>query len=222
MIRDGNLEWSSQWVTRIGPDIGGPNPFVAPTSYGFKHPAVGNDWMEVYISGGAYTDMMVALQRPILPVFNAAAIELAWEFDLYTDVNTPVQAQALETDIRLCDAAGYNYNASLQLNYQSGGQIQISNAKGGWSNTGLIPGKYAPNVPYHVDINYLFDTVEHTVSVQSMEINYKAYVIPLTMQKVPAQLLKWVPGVYLQVQSDLASTGGAFSYWMKNISLDWL
>jgi hypothetical protein len=216
MIRDNNLELSTQWQVKTGADIGGPVPFVPPTSFVIIPPLTTS--MAVYIAGPAYTDGMAALQRPWMPVFNPAAIPITLQYEICTDLNAPSQAQAIETDLRICDTAGWNYNGSFQINYEEGGQLQVYNPTTPWLNTGCIPGKYSPGLWYPVAINYLVNTVTHVLTFVSASIDGIVYWLG---QTAPAQQLNWVPGLYNQFQLDLAASGGAFSIGLKNIDDVW-
>jgi hypothetical protein len=214
MIRDEKLELSALWGVRTGPDIG---PWPSGSTFTITPPSSTNGYMTCAIKGGAYADAMAALQRPYLP--NMGRVSL--EYDILTDANAPAQAQAIETDIRICDPNGYNYNGSFQINYQQGGEIQVYTAPVPWANTGLMPGKHPPMVTRRCRIAYAFDVVKHTISTLTAVIDGVTYAIPVTLQNVPGQLLNWVPGIYVQLQSDLAANGGSFSLGYRNIAVVW-
>lgn len=220
MIPDIGNEHSSQWKVELGPLIGGPVPYMAPTNFQIIPPLDADSPMILSITGAGYTCGMAALQRPLMPVFNPAAILLTFEYELCTDGKAPSLAQAIETDLLYCDAAGYKYNGSLQNNYQQGGQIQVANAAGNWVDAGVVEGKYAPNQWHSVSIAYLISTVAHTLTYVSITIDNVVY--PLG-QTVAAQLMSpaWMPGVYNQLQLDLAAAGGAYSVGFKNIADVW-
>jgi hypothetical protein len=178
----------------------------------------------VSIAGAAYTDMMAALQRPWQPQFisNPAKVELTLDFILNTDVPSFTTLQALESDFRICDPAGYNYNGSFQNNYEEGGQIQVYGVapNPAWLNTGLKPGKYSSGVDHHVRIRYVVNTVAHTMQMPWSDIDNVRYTVNAPVN-VPGDLLNWTPGIYLQLQLDLAYAGGASTVKFRNIQCIW-
>src|ERR1700691_4094399 len=195
---DQNNEISTQWQVKTGAGIGGPDPFVAPETFTITPAQDVGDWLEVTIDGAGYTCGMAALQRPLQPFFNPAAVLFALEYDIQTDTNAPTAAQAIETTVRISTADGYNYIGGGQLNYEGGGMFQIYTEKVPWLDTGIKQGKYTPHTTYHVKWNHLLNTVAHTLSVPSIEVNGVVHSVPASMQNVPGQLLKWTAGVYLQ------------------------
>src|SRR6202034_1827114 len=63
---DLNLELDSGWVSNASAAIGGPTPYVPPTSYGFVQPPPAvSDWIEFFIEGPAYTCAVSSITRPI-------------------------------------------------------------------------------------------------------------------------------------------------------------
>jgi hypothetical protein len=83
--------------------------------------------------------------------------------------------------------------------------------------------EFVPNIPTPVRVNYLVDTVGHTLSTLSVEIDGKLHPLPAAFQKIPGQLRTgWAPGVYVQFQLDLASKGGSLTNKYSNIEIDWL
>jgi hypothetical protein len=179
----------------------------------------------VAINGAAYTDMMAALQRPWQPEFieNPAAVGIRLEMVLNTDLDALNMLQALEHDLRICDAAGYNYNGSCQNNYEEGGELQIYGVppNPAWVNTGQMVGRYAENEDHLVRMRYLVNTVAHTMSTTWFEVDGLQHIIPANLQNVPGQLLNWTPGLYLQLQLDLAYAGGKATVRFKNVKCIW-
>jgi hypothetical protein len=222
---DDLLEYNDGWQVRVGPGIGGPVPFVAPTLATVASASDANPYMTVSIAGKGYTDMMAALQRPWQQEFveNPAKVELTLDFMVNTDTPSFNTLQALESDFRICDPAGYNYNGSFQINYKEEGQIQVYGVapNPAWVNTGLNPGRYSPSVDHHVRIRYVVNTVAHTMSTPWCEIDGKRYVTPARLLNVSGDLLKWTPGLYLQLQLDLAFAGGSSTVKFKNIKCVW-
>lgn len=215
MIIDSNLERSTKWKPNTGPSIGG----VAPSDFGtVLTPDAACGWRLFYVTGvsGQYCDWLAGLQRPWMA--NNGFMTLA--YDIIVDVNSLTVAQAIETDTRISDSAGYNYNCSLQINYATG-VLQISNASGAWASTPFTPGKYLPNIIHHVEIRYQFDTTKHISSVLSVAIDDSFYAIPLTMQDIVATKKGWTPGPLLQIQQDTNQSGGSFAMWMKGIEYRW-
>lgn len=215
MIIDPNLERSSQWKPNTGQSIGG----IAPSSYGtFLVPDAADGWRVFYTTGiaGQYCDWLAALQRPWMT--NNGLLTLA--YDIIVDVNSLTVAQAIETDTRISDLAGYNYNCSMQINYATG-VLQLSNASGAWASTPFAPGKYVPNIIHHVEARYQFDTTKHVSSVLSAAIDDEFYAIPSAMQNIAATKKGWAPGPLLQVQQDTNIAGGSFAMYMRRIEYRW-
>jgi hypothetical protein len=222
---DDKLEFSDAWHVEVGPGIGGPVPYVAPTQAVVKPATTADPYMYVTIAGSRYTDMMAALLRPWQPEFieDPKNVEITLEFTLNTDDNSFNSLQALETDLRIADAAGYNYNGSFQNNYQEGGQIQVYGVPPNppWVDTGLKPGKFSRNTDHHVRIRYAVNTVAHTMSTPWAEIDGIRYSVPAKLMNVPGDLVKWTPGLYLQLQLDLAFAGGSSTVKFKNVRCVW-
>lgn len=208
-IIDNDLELRPDWERHVGPDIGG----IEPASYGWN---VLSAAREFYVKGSAYSDWLAAVHRPVLP--NTGLLTLA--FDLMTDSNTPLMAQALEFDTRV-SVGGYNYNFSSQVNYAEGGMLQISDATGKWMDTGFKPGKFSPDLWYQIRMGYRFNLLSQRYSFATATIGIKSAVIPVNLQNLPAQLLKWADSVSLQVQLDLAGSGGGYSIFLKNVRYIW-
>src|SRR5580700_12226022 len=104
MIPDIDLEYSSLWTPQAAQDIGGPivdGKWVPPTSYTVAPANESNPWMHVGITGPSWTCMLASLKRPILPYFDPANIYFTHCYDLMTDANTPIVAQAVETTNRI-------------------------------------------------------------------------------------------------------------------------
>lgn len=225
MFEDSSLERSSQWATYIGPGIGGPVPYVPPTSYTITPPTNLNEWMQVAIAGPGYTDMMAALHRPLMPFFDPAQVPLEMEFDMMTDLNAPTKAQAIEFETCVCDAASYYYNGSLQINYVNpAGELQAyQGVSVPWGNTGIMVPALTPFQIYHFRIGYLLNTVARTMSIQWIEIDGKRSQLPPQFQNTPATLKSppWAPGLYVQYQLDLAFAGGAFAIYVSNVRNNW-
>jgi hypothetical protein len=230
MIRDQQLEFSpicpipnaptsQMWVARYDKGIGGPNPYVPPTSFTIIGPSRAYPWMQVPIVGPAYTDGMASTFRPWLRNSDRISLEL----DVMTDANNLTASQANEMDLILVTPDGWYFNGSWQLNNQEGGQIQVYGVppNPAWVNTGITPGKFAPNTPYHVKINYAIDYAKHTMSTPSSEINGQVFPTPASLLNVPGIQNGWAPGVYVQLQSDLNFAGGGFKTFYRNITINW-
>lgn len=224
MIQDSLLEFNPQWEAIANSGIGGPVPYVAPTSFTATPATEDNPFLEVSITGSRYTDMMAATHRPLIPVFFPDQVYYSLEFDITPDSNNQV-VQANEFEARYVDENAINYNNSMQLNnINPANTIQafLSNAVP-WADTGILVPKFTPNVATKVKINYLVDTINRVMSTLSVEIAGKMYPLSTAFQKIPGVLTKgWTPGIYVQFQLDLASKGGTFTNKYSNIAIDWL
>jgi hypothetical protein len=91
-------------------------------------------------------------------------------------------------------------------------------------------GMYSEDVLHHVAIDYFINDTNakanglppFSMNIVSYQLDGETYVIPVAMQNSPGQLLKWVPGIYEQLQLDLNYAGGAFEVEFSEISIDWM
>lgn len=197
-------------LIRTGPGIGSPG-LPNPTAFTASAPTAADPWLTVSTDGPAYADGEAATIRP---VYAANTGLFTYAYTIKTSPAALTAAQALETTPRLFTADGWNYPTDFQNNYEEGGMIQIwQSASAPWVDTGIVVGKYTPNTPYKVEINYSFNSTAHTLSVLSFNINGKLYKIPTSMQNVAGsqQPSGWTPGIYIQRQLDLNALGGSFS-----------
>lgn len=224
MFSDSALERSPQWGVYVGPDIGGPEPYVPPTSFTIVPPSNLSDWMQVATVGPSYTDGMAALHRPFQPFFDPSAVYVTFEFDMMTDGDAPVSAQAIEFENCFCDTNSYYYNGSLQINYQAGGELQAwAGPANPWVNTGINLGILVPLTPYHFKVRYLMNTVKRTLSTLAVALDGVVHTMGAQFQNVAAALKNppWTSGVYVQYQLDLAHAGGQFSIFVRNVAVEW-
>jgi hypothetical protein len=59
------------------------------------------------------------------------------------------------------------------------------------------------------------------MSTTWFEVDGLQHIIPANLQNVPGQLLNWTPGLYLQLQLDLAYAGGNATVRFKNVKCIW-
>lgn len=223
MLSDNRLEYAPQWAVIANEGIGGPEPYVPPTIYTVTPASPADEWLEVMTVGKGYTDMMAYLHRPLPPAFDSSAQFISFEFELATDNNAPLKAQAIEFENCFCDAASYYYNGSLQINYNAGGELQAWQGPNyPWINTGINLGILVPETPYRFKVLYLLNTVKRTLSTVSVTVNDVTHALPPQFQNIPAiqKNPPWATGVYVQYQLDLAFAGGQFSVFAKNISVN--
>jgi len=211
MIQDVDLHLEQGWEKKVGPDIGGPVPFLPPDAYGFVQ---GTTAMRFDIRGKAYTDWLAALHRPLL--LNTGHLSLM--FELMTDLNALTVAQAIEIDTRI-SAAGWNFNHSFQNNYQSGGMLQISGQDNNWVDTGIKFGKFQPRAWYAIGLHYSFDAVAFNYRTERIQVGDETF--DLSLPTLKAQKLGWTDGAHLQVQQDLAASGGSYSIYTRNMRYIW-
>jgi hypothetical protein len=227
MIKDAGLEYNKQWKAIADEGIGGPVPYVAPTTYTVVPASPSSPEAIVTIAGKGYTDMMAATHRPLMPAFFPNEIYYSLEFNISTDDNAPTKAQALESEAVYChlDDTGkcWYYNNSLQFNYQEGGMIQVFTPTNPWLDTGIKVPKFTPNLPCPVKISYLVDTVNHVMSTQAVMVNGVSHALPASCQKLPGVNKSpiWAPGVYVQFQLDLAFAGGTFVNKYSGVGINW-
>lgn len=218
MFRDKGLE-SYTWTPEVGNAIGSPgtpNPTIT-----VLQPSGSHSYLTVTTVGAGYADGLAKLARPLLlnPANKGA---LTYSYEIMTDSRAPGAAQAMETTLRIFDQNGWNYPGDFQFNYEEGGMVQIwASAADPWQDTGLLVGKFTPNVWYSVAINFTFDTTKHTMSIPSFTVNGKMYTVPASMQNVAgANDLDWPPSeIVIQHQLDLNAAGGAYSVSYRNVDI---
>lgn len=210
MIIDNQLETRTDWETKVGPDIGGPTPFVAPDAYGSR--MASGAW-QLSIHGKPWTCWMAAQHRPLLP--NTG--HLVQSFNVMTDLYAETVAQALEFDCRI-SAAGMDYNHSFQINYSTG-MLQISDQAGKWQNIGIQYGKLYTRRWYAIRLQYAFDTTRLKYHTESIQINDEVFYPALP--ELSAVKLGWSDGAHIQTQMDLNGLGGGYSIYVKGMQLEW-
>jgi hypothetical protein len=212
---DPNLESNFNWDKKVGPDIGGPKPFVPPDDYGM-HVIQSSVEREFYISGPPYTDALFVLHRPVRP--NTGKLALVFELKVTEETN--LYSQALEFDTRLAIAkTGYNF--SSQFNQQKGGVFQAYIKGVGWADTPFNPGKFTPGVWTPIRFDYAFDIVNKTYSFVSVAVGPTPFMLPAKFQNLPATPLLWSDSCTLQVQLDLNAKGGAYSHRIREADFLW-
>lgn len=229
MIIDQFLEYNPQWVAIANAGIGGPVPYVPPTTYTVT-PATdtGSPQMVVSIAGVGYTDMMAATHRPIHAAFDPSNVYYSMFFNMQTDANIG-SAQVMECEARYyftdSSGQGWGVNNCVQFNQVNPkGMVQAyASPTNVWANTGIVLPNFLPNTRYSVRLNYLVDTVGKTASTLSLEYNGTNYPFPSLFQKVPMIKMTpaWTPGVYVQFQLGLDSAGGQFSIGYDHVNVEW-
>jgi hypothetical protein len=212
---DKNLELDSGWVSNASAAIGGPTPYVPPTSYGFvQPPSAVSDWIEFFIEGPAYTCAVSSITRPI-PANNNGLLTM--NFDLVVDANTPNLAQALEFDAVVVDANKKQYVAGLQILQDGTVQLWIN---GKWQNAGVNVGRFVANTVIPASISYQFVWAAETYQFLSLTVSGKAY--PITMPPCAAIESDWAENTLtVQIQQDLNATGGTMREWVQNLDSAW-
>jgi hypothetical protein len=224
MIQDGLLEFNPQWQAIANPGIGGPNPYVAPKVFTATPATPAKPYLAVTIEGSSYTDCMAATHRPLMPAFFPDAVYYSYEFEITPDSNN-ASVQAFEFEASYCDDNSFYYNNSMQLNYVNpAGMIQAyASPTNVWANTGIVVPQFKPNLATPVKVDYLVDTVGHTMSTLAVEIGGVVHPLPAQFQKIPGAIRQgWASGVYVQFQLDLASKGGSMTVKYSDIGVDWL
>ena len=232
MISDSGLEFNKQWIAIANAGIGGPVPYVPPKVFTVTPATLANPNLEVTIAGSAYTDMMAASHRPLMPAFDPSQIYYSLLFNLNIDQNTPTQGQALESEANYVyvDAKGisWEFPSDWQINIEQGWMVQGFTPTAPWLNTGIRIQPLTPGTPCPVKISYLVDTVNNNVSTLGFVVDGVSYAMPAAFQKIPAQQKNkavnvgaWAPGIYVQFQSDLASKGGLMTNKYTGVAINW-
>lgn len=213
-----HLESEPGWQTHIpsdGSDIGGNDPSAW---LRLQNAAGLADGMFLDVTGPAYAAVEHYLLTPIVTPNTG---NLVLSYGLTVDANAVNCAQSIETDTILC-VGGFNYNLSLQVNYQERGMIQIANQSGGWTDTGKALISYPPFLPqaaYKVRIAYRFNLTTKTSQVVSYTLNGVEY--PISLLTINAVEKGWADGALVQVQQGLNAQGGSFSMLMNNLQYEW-
>jgi len=209
------------WHEKVGPEIGGPKPFVPPTVY--ETDLIQAEPVRRFrIVGPAYTDALFSTFCPIMP--NTG--HLALQFEYWIDQNTLDDSQALEFDSRMCEnKIGRNWSA--QLNMQKGGLWQgyrrdPVTGKGGWYDTTFKPGKLEKDMWHRIRLEYSFNKTAGTYSYETVNLDdFPTFVYPPELKNMKATPLLWGDGVNLQIQLDLNARAGAYDTQMRRGSYIW-
>lgn len=229
MLLDSQLEYNQQWQAIANAGIGGPVPYVPPTTYTVVPASdTGTPEMVITIAGVGYTDMMAATHRPLVTPFDPSNIYYSKYFNMQTDANIG-QAQVIEAEARyyFTDSHGQGWTANncVQFNQVNPkGMVQAyASPTNVWANTGIVLPNFLPNTRYSIRLNYLVDTVGKTSSILSLEFNGVTYPFPSMFQKVPMVQMTpaWTPGIYDQFQLGLNAAGGGFSIGIDHDNIEW-
>jgi hypothetical protein len=233
MIPDSGLEFNKQWYAIANAGIGGPKPYVAPTLFTVTDGTVSKSGaLEVAIAGSSYTDMMAATHRPLMPVFDPSHIYYSFSYEINLDPNAPTQGQALESEAvpTWTDKNGISWQLPgyFQINIEEKGMVQGFTIAEPWLDSGNRVQIPTPGTPYPVKISYMWNQVANTISLPGFKANGVKYAMPSAFQNVPALAKNTVPnvdtwqqGMYVQLQSDLASKGGSMTNKYTGIELNW-
>lgn len=197
-----NIGWtitgieSGTLTTNQGPDINSVDPdkfLVQQGSYG----------AQIFCIGKPYAGALAAAVNPL--VLQSPTITFKYTVTLDASI---ANAQVIETDTKVTDAAGWTYDGSLQFNIIEGWMIQLSNP---WGDTGIkLALKQGANP---VTIVYALDYTGHTITVKSVNG------ISLGAKLLPAQQIGWQKSsIVTQLQLCLGAAGGAYDLIFNGIS----
>ena len=204
-VQINNLELSAGWTENVGSTI---NP-VAPSGYA---PVQTAGQLRLYCCGAAYAGWLAKFVNPLWSLFTTISLQYALSID---DCTAEV-AQVIETDTKVTDSAGWTYDLSAQFNIAEGWMFQIGNP---WKDTGIIVSPPASNVWTPVQIDYALNYAARTSSVLAVTVAGKKYLVPTTMQNVPAGQVGWTPNqIVTQLQQCIGAQSSAYSVAFKNIN----
>ena len=185
-----NLETTPEWTKEWSKDINA----VEPDGYDFIQTT---DGIRLYTVGHAYAGWLAKFVSPLLFPFT----KILFNYSLNIDDATPQQAQVIETDSKITDAAGWTYDLSAQLNIQKGWMFQVDDAAGDWVDTVIKIPALKPNTVTPFSIAYVLDYVNHVSSVTSVSVGQTPFQVPVNLQKIPAKRIGWQPStVVTQLQ----------------------
>ncbi len=207
---------SRTWHGKVGPNIGGPKPFVPPDVYETEL-VIAEPERRFVIAGPPYTDALFASYCPIMP--NTGHLALQFEYKI--DQNTLDDAQALEMDSRMqINKIGRNW--SSQFNFQKGGVWQVSIKGKGWVDTAFKPGKFTKDVWHRIRFDYSFDMGAGTYSYETVQYDdLPVFHCPPEFKNLVATPLDWTDGVNVQIQLDLNAKGGAYETRLRRGNYIW-
>lgn len=210
-----NLE-TRTWRKKVGPEIGGPKPFVPPDVYETELVQTEPE-RRFIIMGPAYTDALFSTYCPIMP--NTGKLSLQLEYKI--DQNTLDDCQALEMDSRMqINKIGRNW--SSQFNFQKGGVWQGYIKGRGWVDTTFKPGKFTKDVWHRIRFDYSFNLTTGTYSYEAVHYDdLPVFNCPPELKNLPATPLLWEDGVNLQIQLDINYKPGAYETRMRRGSYIW-
>lgn len=217
------MQAQSGWKCNVGGSIGP----AAPAVYGMTQNVPGKPGaMMMWASGTADKGKVPCAEwyrwTPILP--NSGT--LIHEFDLTMDENSLTNCQAMETDTIMI-LGNKSYNFSLQINYATGGQLNIANAKGAWVIvSGATPGKLASGT-HHYTIVHSFIESTGVYGTEGVIIDGILYAVPSDLQSLEAVESNWTNNQFTpQIQLDITAAAGeadnGFSVILENENYIWL
>lgn len=169
--------WTKQWSKDINP--------VEPNGYDFIQVP---DGIRLYCDGAKYAGWLAKYVSPLLYPFS----KISFNYQLIIDDATPQQAQVVETDSKITDAAGWTYDFSAQWNIAEGWMFQIVDANGKWIDTGIklaVPPQ--PNVAMPFRIDYALDYTNHLSSVIGVMAGNTFAGLPSSFGKIAAKQIGW-------------------------------
>lgn len=175
------------------------------------------------VTPGKYAGAEWYLARPI-PTGSHAVCH---SFEMELSASSLTDAQAEESDLILTgaketDGSAYKYNRSFQIN-AAALTLQIAKADGSWVNFASIASKLMPNIAHKIQIFHTFDFVKKISSTTAVAIDADLYLVPVSLQNVPAVKSNWTDynQVIVQMQLDLTQKAGAFSETVGKMKLMW-
>jgi hypothetical protein len=203
-----DLDQEQGWTKQWSPDI---NPKEA-TGYDFVQLP---DGLRLYCTGPKYGGWLCRYVLPLVYPFT----RISFSYNLMIDDATAQQAQIIETDSKITDAAGWTYDLSAQWNIQKGWMFQIDDKDWQWTDTGIkiVPPK--ANEWTAISIEYLLDYANHTSSIDTVTVDGKLFTVPESLQRIPAKQVGWQPStIVLQLQQCNNALEGAHSQKFGKIS----
>lgn len=173
---------------------------------------------EFVYAGKDYAGWLGAIELPLIDGYQ----KLTEDIEIMIDPAAERDLNALEHDTRISDKLGWNYNMSKQWNQTRGGMLQISNAAGGWVDTGYAPGPFMPYCWQRMRTEMFFDFKLMKYSIISVQLNSRPpFFIPAALQNLTATKMNWAPGCNFQYQLGGGKQPSAFSAFLTRSRYAW-
>jgi hypothetical protein len=197
--------WTKQWSKDINE--------IKPEGYEFVQLP---DGIRLYCAGPAYAGWLARHVDTLLFPFP----KISFGYRLLIDDATQQQAEVVETDSKITDAAGWTYDLSAQWNITKKWLFQVDNKDWTWADTPFTIAAPQADTYLPVQIDYALDYEKHTSSIVSVIAGNALFRdMPSDLQNIPARQVEWQPStIVMQMQQCNNYRRGAHSQKFQKIT----